>query len=77
MNIIFGTQFRITGDHIETNEISLLLANHRTRVDWNFLWGLMYYASQPRNHRMKITLKAPLRNVPSLGEYYHILLFEE
>lgn len=70
MNLIFGTKIRITGDRINGSEMSVLIVNHRTRVDWKYLWALMYYASQPQCHRMKIALKAPLRHMPSLGEYF-------
>ncbi|XP_065214672.1 lysocardiolipin acyltransferase 1-like [Planococcus citri] len=67
MNLIFGTKIRITGDRINAKEISVIITNHRTRIDWNFMWAAMYYACQPQTHRLKIALKAPLRHMPSLG----------
>lgn len=73
MNLIFNTKIRITGDRINAKEVSIIIVNHRTRVDWNFLWALMYYGCQPRCHKMKISLKAPVRHMPSLGELICVL----
>lgn len=67
MNIIFGTKLRISGSRINAKELSIIITNHRTRVDWSFVWALMYYACQPQCHRLKISLKAQLRHMPSLG----------
>lgn len=67
MNLVFGTKIHITGDRIDARETSIIITNHRTRVDWNYMWAAMYYASQPQVHRLKIALKAPLRHMPSLG----------
>lgn len=72
MNIIFGSKIHVSGDEINGEETSILIVNHRTRVDWNFLWALMYYASIPRCHKMKIALKAELRHMPSLGKYFTV-----
>lgn len=67
MAIIFGTEVHISGDKILSTENSIILLNHRTRVDWNFFWAVMYFGSKPRSHRAKMVLKDPLRHVPSLG----------
>lgn len=44
--------------------------NHRTRVDWNFLWAAMYQACMPdiACHRLKFILKDPIRHIPGPGE---------
>jgi len=43
----------------------LLAANHRTRIDWMFLWGLA--AALDRLGGLKIVLKDDLRKVPGFG----------
>lgn len=44
---------------------ALIVSNHRTRIDWMFLWGLA--ATMGRLGGLKIVLKAALRNVPFVG----------
>lgn len=41
---------------------SIVLMNHRTRLDWLFIWTLGTFA-----HRLKIVLKDELRHVPGVG----------
>lgn len=43
--------------------------NHRTRVDWNFLWAAMYQACMPSVgcHKLKFILKDPIRHIPGPG----------
>ncbi|KAG8254542.1 lysocardiolipin acyltransferase 1-like [Homalodisca vitripennis] len=67
MELLFGTKIIVTGDRVRTTECSLLVMNHRTRLDWNFLWAAMFYAAEPQSHRMKFVLKAPLRHAPGPG----------
>lgn len=75
MELLFGTKIIITGDKVRTSDCSLLVMNHRTRLDWNFLWAAMYYAAEPRNHRMKFVLKAPIRHAPGPGTELVLKLF--
>ncbi|XP_050316028.1 lysocardiolipin acyltransferase 1-like [Anthonomus grandis grandis] len=61
---------RVTGDPIDSNEISLVISNHRTRVDWNFLWPVMYHAVTGENRwwcSTKFVLKNSIRNIPGAG----------
>jgi lysocardiolipin and lysophospholipid acyltransferase len=67
MEVLFGTKIVVTGDRVRTGECSLLVMNHRTRLDWNFLWAAMFYAAEPQTHRMKFVLKAPIRHAPGPG----------
>ncbi|KAL1122108.1 hypothetical protein AAG570_003514 [Ranatra chinensis] len=67
MEVLFGTKIVISGDAIYPWERSILVMNHRTRLDWNFLWGAMYYATTPPAHRLKFILKAPIRHTPGPG----------
>lgn len=41
MEYLFGVQFTVTGDKIEHIEPSLLICNHRTRLDWLFFWNVI------------------------------------
>ncbi|XP_075226211.1 lysocardiolipin acyltransferase 1-like isoform X2 [Lycorma delicatula] len=67
MEVLFGTKIIVSGDEILPGESSLLVMNHRTRLDWNFLWGAMFYASRRPSHRLKFVLKAPIRHTPGPG----------
>ncbi|XP_014289944.1 lysocardiolipin acyltransferase 1 [Halyomorpha halys] len=67
MEILFGTEFIVSGDKIRPWEHSILIMNHRTRLDWNFLWGAMYYSTSPPSHRLKFILKSPIKRVPGAG----------
>ncbi|XP_060534154.1 lysocardiolipin acyltransferase 1-like [Cylas formicarius] len=61
---------QVTGDAIRTDETSLLVSNHRTRTDWNFLWPAMYYAIEGKRkicHSTKFILKDVIRFIPGPG----------
>lgn len=66
---LLGVKIVVSGDHIRPNDSAVLIMNHRTRVDWNFLWGAMYQACMPRvvAHNLKMILKDPIRHVPGPG----------
>ncbi|XP_076635235.1 lysocardiolipin acyltransferase 1 isoform X2 [Colletes latitarsis] len=66
---VFGVQILVSGDHISPTESAILVMNHRTRVDWNFLWAAMYQACLPSiaTHRLKFVLKDPIRHIPGPG----------
>ncbi|KAA0187068.1 Lysocardiolipin acyltransferase 1 [Fasciolopsis buskii] len=64
---LMGIHVRQFGDHFRkptTKQpcVSLLILNHRTQLDWLFIWGL----GDPV-HRMKIILKESLSRVPGAG----------
>mmetsp|Transcript_50912 Transcript_50912/g.114525 ORF Transcript_50912/g.114525 Transcript_50912/m.114525 type:complete len:405 (-) Transcript_50912:8-1222(-) len=50
---------------LTTLQDALVVCNHRTRVDWMFLWGL--FAAMRRLSGLKIALKSSLRSVPGFG----------
>ncbi|XP_043278284.1 lysocardiolipin acyltransferase 1-like [Venturia canescens] len=66
---MFGVKVIVSGDHISPDESAILVMNHRTRVDWNFLWAAMYQACMPSiaAHRLKFILKDPIRHIPGPG----------
>nr|CAD7598569.1 unnamed protein product [Timema genevievae] len=67
LECILGTKIVVTGDSILPQEAALLVMNHRTRLDWNFLWAAMFHACQPMAHRLKFVLKASIRHLPGPG----------
>ncbi|XP_043474083.1 lysocardiolipin acyltransferase 1-like [Leptopilina heterotoma] len=66
---LLGMKIVVSGDHISPDDSAILVMNHRTRVDWNFLWGAMYQACLPHiaAHKLKFILKDPIRHIPGPG----------
>ncbi|XP_058801968.1 lysocardiolipin acyltransferase 1-like isoform X2 [Phymastichus coffea] len=66
---LFGVKVIVSGDHIRPDDSAIMVMNHRTRVDWNFLWGAMYQACMPHAaaHKLKFILKDPIRHIPGPG----------
>lgn len=69
----FGTKFIITGDHILHDDRAIIIMNHRTRTDWNFLWPIVHYASDQLNHNLKFILKDPIKFFPGPGNSNYTL----
>ena len=57
MEYLFGVQLNVTGDKIEHNEPSLLICNHRTRLDWLFFWNALFRMDPWLLTSEKISLK--------------------
>ncbi|PSN49121.1 hypothetical protein C0J52_07232 [Blattella germanica] len=68
LECLIGTRIVVIGDAILPNDRALIIMNHRTRLDWNFLWAAMFHACKPLAHRLKIVLKAPIMHVPGAGK---------
>ncbi|XP_059057259.1 lysocardiolipin acyltransferase 1-like isoform X2 [Achroia grisella] len=43
---VFGSQLHLYGDYVNPDENSIIILNHRTRVDWNYVWIALYHAAQ-------------------------------
>ncbi|EEB15395.1 1-acylglycerol-3-phosphate acyltransferase, putative [Pediculus humanus corporis] len=67
LEIFFGTRIYLTGDKINPYESSVLIMNHRTRVDWGFLWLALFHCCQPNAHNVKYVLKSSLMHLPGPG----------
>lgn len=67
MEILFGVRIYISGDRINPFEGSLVIMNHRTRLDWNFFWAGLFHGCQPHSHNMKFVLKSPIMHLPGPG----------
>ncbi|XP_074662282.1 lysocardiolipin acyltransferase 1-like [Tubulanus polymorphus] len=55
----------ITGDAVDCSEASLIIMNHRTRLDWLYFFTCMQRFGSPR--ALKVMLKKPLKYVPGAG----------
>ncbi|XP_045835762.1 lysocardiolipin acyltransferase 1 isoform X2 [Meles meles] len=62
LETMFGVKVIITGDAFVPGERSVIIMNHRTRMDWLFLWNCLMRYSYLRLE--KICLKASLKSVP-------------
>lgn len=65
LETMFGVKVVITGDAFVPGERSVIIMNHRTRMDWMFLWNCLMRYSYLRVE--KICLKASLKSVPGFG----------
>ncbi|XP_041107027.1 lysocardiolipin acyltransferase 1-like isoform X1 [Polyodon spathula] len=65
LEMVFGAKVVITGDGFIPGERSVIIMNHRTRLDWMFLWNCLLRYSYLRLE--KICLKATLKAVPGFG----------
>ncbi|XP_068420926.1 lysocardiolipin acyltransferase 1 isoform X10 [Eschrichtius robustus] len=65
LETMFGVKVIITGDAFVPGERSVIIMNHRTRMDWMFLWNCLMRYSYLRLE--KICLKATLKSVPGFG----------
>ena len=55
-----------TGDMMRANENSVIVMNHRTRLDWMYFWPVLM--RQSGVFREKILLKSSLKQIPGAGE---------
>lgn len=67
LECLIGTKVVVTGDAILPHDRALIIMNHRTRLDWNFLWAGMFHACKPLANRIKMVLKASVRHIPGAG----------
>lgn len=67
------TKVVFSGDTAPARERILLIANHRTEVDWMYLWDLAL--RKGRLGYIKYILKSSLMKLPIFGWGFHILEF--
>uniref|UniRef100_A0A0N5AAR5 PlsC domain-containing protein n=1 Tax=Syphacia muris TaxID=451379 RepID=A0A0N5AAR5_9BILA len=67
LRYIFHIDVRVTGDSIEGDKPAIVVMNHRTRVDWLFLWIAIYKINPWLLTTSKYSMKAQLRNLPGAG----------
>uniref|UniRef100_G1N1C5 Phospholipid/glycerol acyltransferase domain-containing protein n=1 Tax=Meleagris gallopavo TaxID=9103 RepID=G1N1C5_MELGA len=65
LEMVFGAKVVVTGDGFVPGERSVIIMNHRTRMDWMFLWNCLLRYSYLRLE--KICLKSSLKSIPGFG----------
>ncbi|KAK8936662.1 putative 1-acyl-sn-glycerol-3-phosphate acyltransferase 4 [Platanthera zijinensis] len=70
---INNTKVIFSGDHVPSKERVLLFANHRTEVDWMYLWNLALRKGCLGS--IKYVLKSSLMKLPVFGWGFQILEF--
>uniref|UniRef100_F6W804 Phospholipid/glycerol acyltransferase domain-containing protein n=1 Tax=Ciona intestinalis TaxID=7719 RepID=F6W804_CIOIN len=60
-----GMKVVVTGDAIQRHEKTMVLMNHRTRLDWLYFFPYVFHARIL--NRQKIALKSMLKWIPGLG----------
>ena len=64
---LLGIKIVVTGDDLtKDKKRSLILLNHRTRLDWMFIW--MLHSRFQILGQLKIVLKSDLKRVPGAGK---------
>ncbi|XP_044260694.1 lysocardiolipin acyltransferase 1-like [Tribolium madens] len=78
LELVCGCDIQVSGDAIKTDETSLIVMNHRTRTDWNFLWPTMYHCVSGRGKfkfPTKYVLKDVIRHIPGPGWVMQLACF--
>lgn len=70
--VVCGSRVFVSGVPLYPWESALIIMNHRTRLDWFFLWvallhGLEHFPRPWAGHRCKFVLKAAIRKIPAIG----------
>nr|XP_009857602.1 lysocardiolipin acyltransferase 1 [Ciona intestinalis] len=63
--LLQGMKVVVTGDAIQRHEKTMVLMNHRTRLDWLYFFPYVFHARIL--NRQKIALKSMLKWIPGLG----------
>ncbi|XP_019871786.1 lysocardiolipin acyltransferase 1 [Aethina tumida] len=78
LEFLCGCTIQVSGDPIVAGEMSLIVMNHRTRTDWNFLWPTVYHCVQGPGrfmHSTKFVLKEVIRHIPGPGWVMQLACF--
>lgn len=67
------TKVVFSGDCVPPKERVLLIANHRTEVDWMYLWDLAF--RKGCEGYIKYILKSSLMKMPVFGWVFHVMEF--
>ncbi|KAK5976428.1 Lysocardiolipin acyltransferase 1 [Trichostrongylus colubriformis] len=67
LELVFGMRVRVSGDEIDYNEPALIIMNHRTRLDWMYMWSALFQMNPWLITSNKISLKAQLQSLPGAG----------
>ncbi|KAL7071900.1 hypothetical protein ACQ4LE_008497 [Meloidogyne hapla] len=67
LHFIFRVKVKAIGDEIRFDEPSILIINHRTRLDWFYFWLVLWRMNPWLMTRNRIALKELLRHAPGAG----------
>ncbi|KAF1751550.1 hypothetical protein GCK72_018104 [Caenorhabditis remanei] len=67
LEFVMGVRVRVSGDEIEFGSPALIVMNHRTRLDWMYMWCALYQVNPWLITSNKISLKAQLKKLPGAG----------
>eukprot|EP00897_Mesotaenium_endlicherianum_P001359 jgi/Mesen1/1250/ME000129S00352 len=70
---IIGAKVSFAGDEIPSKERVVIICNHRTELDWMYIWNLAI--RKGRLGYVKYALKSSVRNYPLFGWAFHVLEF--
>jgi lysocardiolipin and lysophospholipid acyltransferase len=62
---VFRVKFFVKGDGFNYMDRTLIVMNHRTRVDWMLFWPCLFHCARLR--KLKILLKSDLKYIPGPG----------
>ena len=61
IEVVFGVRFKFYGDALGPRDSSLVISNHRTRIDWMLLWS--YFLRTENLHPLRC-VRSPKRACP-------------
>ncbi|XP_028042111.1 lysocardiolipin acyltransferase 1-like [Bombyx mandarina] len=67
----YSTKLHHFGDYVNPNEKTIMIMNHRTRVDWNYVWIALYHATQNPNEDCRVC-KEQLNGLEEPGSVFDI-----
>ncbi|XP_077863859.1 lysocardiolipin acyltransferase 1-like [Saccoglossus kowalevskii] len=70
---VYGIKIVVSGDAFKHGDKSVIIMNHRTRLDWLFFWSCLIRRSQL--HYEKIMLKNELKHAPGGGWAMQVAAF--
>ena len=70
---VFRVKFYASGDGFNYMERTLIVMNHRTRVDWMLFWPLLFHCARLR--KLKVLLKSDLKYIPGPGWWVEDFLY--
>ncbi|XP_072356480.1 lysocardiolipin acyltransferase 1 isoform X1 [Scyliorhinus torazame] len=73
LEMVLGVRVVVTGDGFIPGERTVIIMNHRTRLDWMYLWNCLLRYSYLRME--KICLKSSLKSIPGFGWAMQVAAF--
>uniref|UniRef100_A0A0N5CF78 PlsC domain-containing protein n=1 Tax=Strongyloides papillosus TaxID=174720 RepID=A0A0N5CF78_STREA len=67
LQYVLRINVRLNGDVIDATKPSIIIMNHRTRLDWLYIWNALYRMNPWLIVSLKIALKHELQYFPGVG----------